>query len=258
MANKDQTVLLTGASKGIGFAVLELLLKEGYKIVATDRDLESLQENLSSLINAYPNQLSFYALDLQDHALIESKVSQLCRDYRFDHCVSCAGILNIGSVSSMKLSDVKQMFDVNTFGALAVIQSVANQMIERKKGNIVVIGSNSANTPRKNIGAYAASKSALHMLVKCTALELAEYNIRCNLISPGSTRTEMQTQLWDENYGEKQVIQGDTSQYRLGIPLGQIAEPTDIANAVLFLMSDSARQITMHDLRVDGGATLDN
>ncbi|WP_394145614.1 2,3-dihydro-2,3-dihydroxybenzoate dehydrogenase [Vibrio atypicus] len=254
----EQTVLMTGASQGIGYAVLERLLEQGYRVVATDRCAEQLSLKLRPLLERYDQQLSFYQVDLLDHSSVEKSIAHLCNAYCFDHLVSCAGVLNLGRVSQMPLDEIKNMFDVNTFGALAVIQGVAKGMIERRSGSIVVIGSNSANTPRLNIGAYAASKSALHMLVKCTAMELAEFGIRCNLISPGSTRTDMQTQLWNESYGEKEVVQGNLEQYRLGIPLGRMAEPNDIADAVLFLMSDSARQITMHDLRVDGGATLDN
>ncbi|QMV14164.1 2,3-dihydro-2,3-dihydroxybenzoate dehydrogenase [Vibrio spartinae] len=257
MKQNNETVLLTGASQGIGYAVLERLLAEGYKVVATDRCMDALESKLGDFKRAYGEQLDWYAIDLLDRQLAQ-QVAQLCREYHFDHFVSCAGVLNIGNVHAMAAEDIRQMFDINTFGALTMIQHVAEGMKHRQSGSIVVIGSNSANTPRLNIGAYAASKSALQMLVKCTALELAEYGIRCNIVSPGSTRTEMQTQLWHDNYGEQQVIEGNLEQYRLGIPLKTMAEPVDIANAVLFLMSDSARQITMHDLRVDGGATLDN
>ncbi|SHF03960.1 2,3-dihydro-2,3-dihydroxybenzoate dehydrogenase [Vibrio gazogenes] len=257
MKQNNETVLLTGASQGIGYAVLDRLLVEGYKVVATDRCIDALETKLDDFKQTYGDQLDYYAIDLLDPRLAQ-QVAQLCREYQFDHFVSCAGVLSIGNVHAMAAEDIRQMFDINTFGALTMIQQVAEGMKHRQSGSIVVIGSNSANTPRLNIGAYAASKSALHMLVKCCALELAEYGIRCNIVSPGSTRTEMQTQLWRDNYGEQQVIEGNLEQYRLGIPLSRIAEPADIAKSVLFLLSDAARQITMHDLRVDGGATLDN
>jgi 2,3-dihydro-2,3-dihydroxybenzoate dehydrogenase len=94
------------------------------------------------------------------------------------------------------------------------------------------------------------------MLTKSFALELAGKGIRCNLVSPGSTRTEMLIQTWSDRYGESETIQGDISKFRLGIPLNKIAEPVDIAKSVSFLLSDDANHITMHDLRVDGGATL--
>ncbi|NOH31212.1 2,3-dihydro-2,3-dihydroxybenzoate dehydrogenase [Vibrio mediterranei] len=259
MNSTFETVLLTGAGKGIGYAVLEHLLENGYRVVATDKDISFLNQRLERLrVRFDESRLRCFELDLLKHNKVNDKVIQLDREFQFDHLVSCAGILHLGAVNDMPLDEIKRMFDVNTFGALALIQAISNGMKDRQQGNIVVIGSNSANTPRLNIGAYAATKSALHMLVKCIGLELAEKGIRCNLVSPGSTRTNMQTQLWNANYGEDDVIKGNIEQYRLGIPLGKMAEPEDIAKAVLFLMSDGAKQITMHDLRVDGGATLDN
>lgn len=158
----------------------------------------------------------------------------------------------------MSFEQIENTFMVNSFGALATMQAVSKCMKARGKGNMVVVGSNAANTPRANMGAYAASKSALHMFVKSIGIELAPLGIRCNIVSPGSTRTEMQLQLWNESYGEEQVIAGDATQFRLGIPLNKIAEPKDIAQSILFLMSNAANHITMHDLRIDGGATLDN
>lgn len=86
------------------------------------------------------------------------------------------------------------------------------------------------------MAAYASSKAAAVMFTKCLGLELAEYNIRCNIVSPGSTETDMQWSLWAD---EK-----------------KLAKPSDIADAVLFLVSGQAGHITMHNLCVDGGATL--
>ncbi|MFZ5604516.1 MAG: SDR family oxidoreductase, partial [Pseudomonadota bacterium] len=79
----------------------------------------------------------------------------------------------------------------------------------------------------------------------------------CNIVSPGSTDTPMQQQLWTTPNGRASVLEGSLEKFRLGIPLQRIATPDDIAAAVAFLASDRARHITLHDLRVDGGATLD-
>jgi 2,3-dihydro-2,3-dihydroxybenzoate dehydrogenase len=81
--------------------------------------------------------------------------------------------------------------------------------------------------------------------------------VRCNIVSPGSTDTAMQRQLWSGPESAQAVIRGSLDNFRLGIPLGRLAQAEDIAQAVCFLASDRARHITMHDLRVDGGATLD-
>jgi 2,3-dihydro-2,3-dihydroxybenzoate dehydrogenase len=106
------------------------------------------------------------------------------------------------------------------------------------------------------MAAYAASKAAATQLTRCLGLELAEYGIRCNIVSPGSTDTEMQRLLWSDETGKQSTIYGSLKDFRLGIPLSRIATPEEIADAVLFLLSDQARHITMHDLRIDGGATL--
>jgi 2,3-dihydro-2,3-dihydroxybenzoate dehydrogenase len=94
------------------------------------------------------------------------------------------------------------------------------------------------------------------MFTRCLGLELAEYGIRCNIVAPGSTMTPMQTGMWADESGADRVIAGVPEQFKAGIPLGKIATPEDIANAVLFLLSDRAGHITMTDIYVDGGATM--
>ncbi len=258
MSLTDQRVLLIGAATGIGLSVLQQLLSQGAQVVAADNQLDTLLANSESIPFA-ANQLVCHSLDLGDHNAVSMQIQHWVEELgQFDHLVCCAGILKPGMLHEMPLEQVKQTYDVNTFGVLAAMQAVAPSMKLAAKGNMVIIGSNAANTPRNGIGAYGSSKAALHMLVKCMGMELAPYGIRCNIVSPGSTRTDMQRQLWTEEYGEAQVIAGDASQFRLGIPLNKIAEPSDIAQTVLFLMSEAANHITLHDLRVDGGATLDN
>lgn len=94
-------------------------------------------------------------------------------------------------------------------------RAVSKNMMLRKSGAIVTVGSNAANTPRMEMAAYAASKAATTMFMKCLGLELAAYNIRCNLVSPGSTETEMQRLLWADENGAKNIIAGSQNTYRL-------------------------------------------
>ena len=105
------------------------------------------------------------------------------------------------------------------------------------------------------MAAYAASKAATTMFMKCLGLELAAYNIRCNLVSPGSTETEMQRLLWADENGAKNIIAGSQNTYRLEFHYKNCTT-FEVAEAVLFLASDRASHITMHNLCVDGGATL--
>ena len=96
-----------------------------------------------------------------------------------------------------------------------------------------------------------------HMLQVYTVGEmLARSGVRCNIVAPGSTDTAMQRALWTDDAAPQRVVDGDPATFRTGIPLGRIAAPRDIAEAVLFLASDRARHITMQELYVDGGATL--
>lgn len=107
-----------------------------------------------------------------------------------------------------------------------------------------------------HMAAYGASKAASTMFTKCLGLELARHNIRCNVVSPGSTDTPMLRSMWSDTYEAQAVIDGAPGMFRVGIPLNRIGSPEDVAAAVLFLLSDEARHITMHELCVDGGATL--
>jgi 2,3-dihydro-2,3-dihydroxybenzoate dehydrogenase len=104
---------------------------------------------------------------------------------------------------------------------------------------------------------YAASKAAATSYTRSVGLAVAGHGIRVNVVSPGSTLTPMLTGMWTSDTDRERVLTGTPEQFRLGIPLGRIADPADIASTAVFLLSDAARHITMHDLRVDGGATLD-
>ncbi|WP_238608372.1 MULTISPECIES: 2,3-dihydro-2,3-dihydroxybenzoate dehydrogenase [Amycolatopsis] len=170
--------------------------------------------------------------------------------------VSVAGVLRPGSVGETSDEDWAATFAVNSTGVFTVLREISRRMQPRGSGALVTVGSNAAGVPRTGMAAYAASKAAATMLTRCLGLELAGSGIRCNIVSPGSTDTDMQRLLWTDDSGEHRVIAGNPEQFRVGIPLGRIADPADIADAVLFLASDRARHITMQNLYVDGGATL--
>ncbi|WP_200862997.1 2,3-dihydro-2,3-dihydroxybenzoate dehydrogenase [Amycolatopsis orientalis] len=170
--------------------------------------------------------------------------------------VSVAGVLRPGTVGETSDEDWAATFAVNSTGVFTVLREISRRMQPRGSGVLVTVGSNAAGVPRTGMAAYAASKAAATMLTRCLGLELAGSGIRCNIVSPGSTDTDMQRLLWTDSSGEDRVIAGNLEQFRVGIPLGRIADPADIADAVLFLASDRARHITMQNLYVDGGATL--
>ncbi|MFG3053078.1 2,3-dihydro-2,3-dihydroxybenzoate dehydrogenase [Kitasatospora sp. NPDC048239] len=239
---KGRTALVTGAAQGIGAAVAGLLTDRGARVVACDLS---------------PSGPSVHRLDVTDAEAVERLVDQAEREHGpLDILVNVAGVLHAGPALDTSDEDWQRTFAVNTTGVFHTCRSVGRRMAGRGRGSIVTVGSNAAGVPRMNMAAYAASKAATTMFMRCLGLELAASGVRCNLVSPGSTDTPMQRALWTDDDAERRVLEGDPATYRVGIPLGRIAAPEDIAEAVLFLAGDRARHVTMHDLYVDGGATL--
>lgn len=255
----DKFIIVSGAAQGIGARIANRLLQQGLHVVGIDRHPDPAQWESSQALT--PVQQSCWhpvVLDIGNAADIELffATHPLLKSHALSGLVNAAGILRMGSLLDASLNDWQQTLQVNLLGPMLMSQAAARLMIPHRHGSIVTISSNAARIPRSNMGIYATSKAALSHFCKNLALELAPHGIRCNIVAPGSTLTQMQKQLWTDDQPPAAVLQGDLSQYRTGIPLQRIAEADDIANSVLFLLSDAARQITMHELVVDGGATL--
>ncbi|GAA2614474.1 2,3-dihydro-2,3-dihydroxybenzoate dehydrogenase [Paractinoplanes durhamensis] len=242
--------LVTGAGQGIGRAVAVGFAAEGYRVAALDRDAKGVER-----LAAEHDGITGYVADVTDPKRIEEVVEFVERRGPIEVLANVAGILRTGEVTGFSDQDWLDTFAVNAGGVFNASRAVARRMTGRGRGAIITVSSNAAGVPRAGMAAYAASKAAATMFTKSLGLELAPYGVRCNVVAPGSTDTPMQRQLWTED-GPSAVIAGSPAAFRTGIPLGRIAEPEDIADAVLFLASSRARHITMHDLYVDGGATL--
>lgn len=251
-----QTAIVTGAAQGIGAAVTEALARRYVQVAAWDNNAAALMQKAESW-QAEGLAVSPFLVDVSNCEQVEDSVDEVEQSLgAVDILVNVAGILRLAPVTELSNDDWLQTFAVNTHGVFFLSRAVARAMQQRQRGNIITIGSNAAMIPRTQMAAYAASKAATVHLNKCLALELAAYGIRCNTISPGSTDTPMQRQYWQDDQAEQAVLMGSLASYRTGIPLQRITQPEDVADAVLFLVSDQARQITMQDLCIDGGATL--
>jgi 2,3-dihydro-2,3-dihydroxybenzoate dehydrogenase len=248
--------VVTGAASGIGAAVAQLLAERGARIAAVDSDCEGVH-TLARAIDRRGYPAVGYPLDVRDLGAVDAVVGEIERDLgAIDILVNVAGVLCPGSLLDMSAEDWVVMIGVNATGVLAVSRAVSRSMVLRRSGTIVTVASNAGFVPRIAMGGYAASKAASAMLTRCLGLELAAYGVRCNVVSPGSTDTPMLRSMWQDDDGARETIAGRLDQHRLGIPLGKLAQPDDVARAVAFLVSDEASHITLENLCVDGGASL--
>ncbi|GAV15657.1 2,3-dihydro-2,3-dihydroxybenzoate dehydrogenase [Paenibacillus sp. NAIST15-1] len=253
---EGKVAVVTGAAQGIGEAVARALAVQGAIVAVVDRN-EAGCTSLAAELNAGGYHAAAYPVDVSDSAAVNRTVERIEEELgSIGVLVNVAGILRLGPIETLSDEDWQSTFSVNVNGVFYMSRAVVTRMAKRRSGAIVTVGSNASGVPRTQMSAYAASKAATTMFTKCLGLEYARHHIRCNIVSPGSTDTEMQRSLWNGQNGAEAMIAGSPESFRLGIPLGRIAQPSDIADAVLFLASEQARHITMHDMCIDGGATL--
>lgn len=241
-----KTVWVTGAGKGIGYATALAFAEAGAEVTGFDLIFEE---------KPYP--FATQVLDVADAAQVADVCRQQLRTLRrLDVLVNAAGILRMGATDALSQHEWQQTFAVNVGGAFNLFQQTMAQFRRQQGGAIVTVASDAAHTPRLGMSAYGASKAALRSLAQTVGLELAPHGVRCNIVSPGSTDTDMQRALWLTEDAGQQRIRGFAEQFKLGIPLGKIAQPQEIADVILFLASARASHITLQDIVVDGGSTL--
>ncbi|EOQ72646.1 SDR family oxidoreductase [Acinetobacter lactucae] len=253
----SSTIVVTGAARGIGAAIAKKLLQQGYQVIGIDRQENPEQWEITQKLEERDiSRWQGFQQDITDQETTAKLINNILNKHSVTGLVNAAGILIMRSILEAKTEDWQTLFAVNVMAPIAISQQLAKHFCEKKQGSIVTISSNSSRMPRIQLGMYATSKAALSHYCRNLALEIAPHQVRLNIVSPGSTLTQMQQQLWTDNSPPPAVIDGDLSQYRTGIPLRKLAQPEDIANTVSFLLSDQAAQITMQEIVVDGGATL--
>ena len=242
---KDKTVAITGASGGIGQALCRQLGARGARIAAIDR---------SDAVLAFADQLNREGIEAKGAVADitdQDAVAAAFASFGGVHVlVNNAGFSNQGTLAATDPEGWRRHVDGNLNGAYNCVHAVLPQMVARKAGAIVTVGSvnglGALGDP-----AYSAAKAGLISLTRALALEYGRYGIRANIVLPGTVRTP----IWTERIRKDPDVLKRLERW---YPLGRVAEPEDVAEAIVFLASDAARAITGAALPVDCGLTAGN
>lgn len=250
-----KVAIVSGAAGGIGAAVVRSLHAEGARVAALDRD-GAAAARLAAAVGTEDLPVLALAVDVSRSDQVEAAVERVEAEWGpVDLGVSVAGVLATGPALETDDETWRRLFDVNAQGVFFLLRALARRMVPRRRGSLVTVASNAGGVPRHGMAAYAASKAAASLFTRSLGLELAEHGIRCNVVAPGSTRTPMLEGMWAGGGSAETTIAGSPRSYKTAIPLGKLAEPEDVAEAVTFLLSDRASHITLAELFVDGGAS---
>jgi NAD(P)-dependent dehydrogenase (short-subunit alcohol dehydrogenase family) len=250
---KDKVAIVTGGARGIGEAIASTLCREGASVVIADILEADARETVQRLRDS-GGTVDFIRADVSSRQDMERLVASVVQQQsHIDIMVNNAGALGIGTILETSDELWDRMFAINLRGAFFGCQLVGRHMVERKiAGKIINISSQNGIVVRENEGAYSVAKAGVIALTKCLAVELAPYHINVNAIAPGVVRTNISKGLFPpEAYAARREAHINA------VPWGEIAEPQDIANAVLFLASPLSRYVTGTLLVVDGALTID-
>ena len=242
----NKTVLVTGASSGIGRATAVLCSQMGATVVITGRNEERLNETFLMLEDPSRGHLQVIA-DLATEEGINNLVEQLPK---LDGVACNAGICKGTPVQFYSKTLIDEVFAINIMYPMLLIKNLTKKKLINKSGSIVFTSSAGGTYVSAGIGngIYGATKGAIDGFLKSLSLELASKGIRCNSVNPGM----VETPLIKGGAISDEQLKEDAKRY----PLGRYGQPEDIANAIVFLLSDDSSWITGTELKIDGGSTL--
>jgi 3-oxoacyl-[acyl-carrier protein] reductase len=240
-----KNAIITGANRGIGLATLELFAKEGCNIWACIRKpnakFEDLILKLSKQYNVWIKTVPF---DLSVEEQIKTGIHQIVSERKsIDILVNNAGIAYGGLMSMTPLQKLREVFEINYFSQIFMMQLVSRVMIRQQSGCIINMASVGGIEINPGYLAYGSSKAALIWATKCISKELGRYNIRVNAVAPGMTDTLM------GHYKSQEEVQKTIDK----TSLSRMAKPEEIAQGILYLASTNSSFITGHILVIDGG-----
>jgi gluconate 5-dehydrogenase len=242
---EGKTALITGGSRGIGFAIARAFIDAGARVIITARGEAQLAEAANSLgANAIARRC-----DNSDPADIARMMDDAWRLCPIDILVNNAGISPYYKrIEHVTVEDWDSVVNVNLRGSYFCAAEFARHLFEAgQPGSIINVTSVSGLVPLERLGVYGATKAGLQQLTKVMALEWADRHVRVNAIAPGWTETDFTDDLFSSRHGEALLAD---------VPMGRLARPGDIAGAALYLASDASSYVTGTVMVVDGGRAL--
>lgn len=237
-----KTVIVTGATRGLGLAVVARLLKDNYRIIAVGR---KQTDELSTLCDAHSEQLFFRSFDLNNLDEIPQFVVGITREFGSLYgLVNNAGIGLDGLLATQHATDISAVLRVNLEAPILMTKYACRSMLTRSEGRIVNISSIIASTGFSGLAVYAATKAGLEGFTRSLSRELGRAKVTVNCVAPGYMETDMTAGLQDEKLAS----------IRRRAPLG-LPRPEDVAGSVAFLLSDESVRTTGSIITVDGGST---
>jgi len=255
---KGKVAIVTGGARGIGAGIVDGFAKEGANLVIGDIMFDDAQELAEKLTNDGVNVLAIRT-DVTKKSDTENLVSATLHEFgKIDILVNNAGVLKVTSFVNLDEEEWDRVNDVNAKGTYLMSRAVVPHMITARQGKIVNISSLAGKRGSPGLAHYSASKFAIISITQTLAKELGEYNINVNAVCPGTLRTQM----WEAILDGRATRQGIPreqfwNEWIEQIPLKRPQTPEDVANIVLFLSSEVARNITGEAINVNGGLRMD-
>ncbi|MBP8612604.1 MAG: 3-oxoacyl-ACP reductase FabG [Candidatus Atribacteria bacterium] len=243
---KDRVIIVTGGASGIGRETALIIAHEGGKVAIFDMNEAGMKE-VEDTIKDKGGMCKGYKVDVSDYNMVKTAVDQVIADFgTIDGLVNDAGITRDGFLSKMEIEDWNKVIAINLTGTFNCGKAVLPYMYEQGKG--VVVNLSSVVGVYGNIGQtnYAATKAGVIGLTLTWAKEFGKKGIRVNAVAPGFIKTPMTEKVPDK------VLDFMTSR----TPMGRMGEAREVANAILFLLSDESSFVTGHVLHVSGGLTI--
>jgi 3-oxoacyl-[acyl-carrier protein] reductase len=242
---EDKTIVITGGTKGIGAAMVEVFLESGARVYATGTDLQVLKElNESAKSKTKPVEYLYLDFTLPDS--VNDCLEILLKIDRIDVLVNNAGVNKINSIDEIADEDWDWINAVNLRGPFLITKMLAKKMKEQESGRVVNISSIFGVVSKEKRAAYSTTKWGLIGLTKAIALDLAPHNILVNVVSPGFVDTELTRRILGQK-GIDELVET--------IPQQRLANSEEIAKTVFFLASEHNTYITGQNIIVDGGFT---